>query len=122
MEFIYTGKLDCVIKGNEGALSNRGEALVEMASRYGLDGIVKLSLEQCSRSEDNNSDKHKSGRKSKRQRGGLRSLGNNNKLENIIQKKLHSVLLRSAQIYSKVWNALLSMQNRTKLQVFLGHI
>ena len=118
MEFIYTGKLDCVIKGNEGALSNRGEALVEMASRYGLDGIVKLSLEQCSRSEDNNSDKHKSGRKSKRQRGGLRSLGNDNKLENIIQKKLHSVLLRSAQIYSKVLNAFLSMQNRTKLQVF----
>ena len=81
MEFIYTGKLDCVIKGNEGALSNRGQALVEMASRYGLDGIVKLSLEQCSRTEeaDNNTDKHKSGRKSKRQRGGLRSLGNDNK-------------------------------------------
>ena len=87
MEFIYTGKLDCVIKGNEGALSNRGQALVEMASRYGLDGIVKLSLEQCSRTEeaDNNTDKHKSGRKSKRQRGGLRSLGN--KLDKYYKKE-----------------------------------
>ena len=89
MEFIYTGKLDCVIKGNEGALSNRGQALVEMASRYGLDGIVKLSLEQCSRTEeaDNNSDKHKSGRKSKRQRGGLRSLGNDTKLDKYYKKE-----------------------------------
>merc|ERR1712001_578016 len=79
LEFIYTGKLDCVIKGNEGALSNRGQGLVEMASRYGLDGIVKLSLEQCSRTEE--ADKHKSGRKSKRQRGGLRSLAETTNLE-----------------------------------------
>ena len=106
MEFIYTGKLDCVIKGNEGSLSNRGEALVEMASRYGLDGIVKLSLEQCSRSEDNNSDKHKSGRKSKRQRGGLRSLGNDNKLEKYHTKetsfgspKICTNILRSVKCF-----------------------
>ena len=81
MEFIYTGKLDCVIKGNEGTLSSRGEALVEMASRYGLDGILKLSLEQCSKTDEaeNSSDKFKSGRKSKRHRTGLRSQGKNHK-------------------------------------------
>merc|ERR1712226_1215833 len=68
LEFIYTGKLDCVIKGNEGTLSGRGEALVEMASRYGLDGIVKLSLEQCSRTDETeNSEKNRSTRKSKKE-------------------------------------------------------
>merc|ERR1719507_2424148 len=69
LEFIYTGKLDCVVKGNtEGFLSSRGKALVEMASRYGLDGIVKLSLQQCSRTDDTeNSEKNRSNRKSKKE-------------------------------------------------------
>ena len=52
-----------------------------MASRYGLDGIVKLSLEHCSRKDEveNSTDKYKSGRKSNRnkQRTGLRSQGGN---------------------------------------------
>ena len=95
MEFIYTGKLDCVIKGSEGTLSSRGEALVEMASRYGLDGIVKLSLEQCSKTDeaDNSSDKSKSGRKSKRHRTGLRSQGNHNKTTNMFSTKMIMIKL-----------------------------
>ena len=117
MEFIYTGKLDCVIKGNEGALSNRGEALVEMASRYGLDGIVKLSLEQCSRTDeaDNNSDKHKSGRKSKRQRGGLRSLGNDNKVEKYQTKETSFGSLRSAHIYIQKFEMLFEHAKNNKI-------
>ena len=40
-----------------------------MASRYGLDGIVKLSLQQCSRTDDTeNSEKNRSIRKSKTKR------------------------------------------------------
>ena len=51
-----------------------------MASRYGLDGIVKLSLEQCSHSDEGESisEKIRSGRKSNKAklRSGLRSQGN----------------------------------------------
>ena len=54
-----------------------------MASRYGLDGILKLSLDQCSRIDetDTSSDKYRSGRKGKRHRTGLRSQGNNKTAE-----------------------------------------
>ena len=74
-----------MVKGtNEGKLSSRGEALVEMASRYGLDGILRLSLEQCSRSDEFEPpcEKSRRGRKSNKTklRSGLRSQGSH-KLE-----------------------------------------
>ena len=106
--------MDCVVKGsNEGVLSSRGEALVEMASRYGLDGIVKLSLEQCSRGDDvenNSSDKSKSGRKSSKskQRTGLRSQGGN-KLDEAYSKETSS------------WSCKICMNTFTSVQGFYRH-
>ena len=53
-----------MVKGSKnGKLSSRGDALVEMASRYGLDRIVKLSLEQCSRNGEGESTSENLGRK-----------------------------------------------------------
>ena len=81
-----------------------------MASRYGLDGIVKLSLEQCSRTDEteNSSDKYRSGRKNKRHRTGLRSQGND-KIDESYSKE------------TSFWSCKICMNIFTTVQSFFGH-
>ena len=78
-----------------------------MASRYGLDGIVKLSLQQCSRTDDTeNSEKNRSIRKSKT----TRTVYNEN--------------IQMGEIYSKeasLWSCKICTNTFSTVQGFFQH-